>query len=109
MHKRLEPFKKYAELVINTIFEKLVEYFHKDLRKSIDTERTLFPILIKNFEEWLVKYSNYNIGARQNLKLKNKIIYDIQNEKLYKKSVIDFISGMSDNFAIQIFNEIISF
>ena len=108
-HNRLKPFKKYAELVINTIFDKLVEYFHKDLRKSIDTERTLFPILIKNFEEWLVKYSNYNIGARQNVKLRNKIIYDIQDEKSYKKSVIDFISGMSDNFAIQIFNEIISF
>lgn len=109
LHKRLEPFKKYAELVINTIFDKLVECYNNGLENSIKTEQTLFPVLIKNYEEWLIRYSNYDVNARENLKLGNKVIYNVQDEKSYKKSVIDFISGMSDNFAIQIFNEIISF
>lgn len=62
-----------------------------------------------NFEEWLVKYSNYNLEARQELKLKNACIYDISDNKSYQNAIIDFISGMSDNFAINLFNEIISF
>lgn len=62
-----------------------------------------------NFEEWLVKYSNYNLESREELKLKNTCIYDISDNKSYQNAIIDFISGMSDNFAINLFNEIISF
>lgn len=62
-----------------------------------------------NFEEWLVKYSNYNLESREELKLKNICIYDISDNKSYQNAIIDFISGMSDNFAINLFNEIISF
>ena len=108
-HPRLKPFKEYATLIIKTIFNKLDAYYMSDIMNSIDKERATFPILIKTFEEWLIKYSNFNIGARQKLKLKNCIIYDIQEENSYRQAIIDFISGMSDNFAITVFNEIISF
>ena len=108
-HKRLKPFKEYAKLVIRTIFDKLDEYYASDIMRSVEKERTTFPILIKNFEEWLIKYSDYNIGARKRLKLNNTIIYKIQEQNEYRQAIIDFISGMSDNFAITVFNEIISF
>lgn len=108
-HPRLEPFKEYAKLIINTIFNKLYEYFELNINKSIEKERNLYPLLIKNFEEWLIKYSNYNIEMRKQLKLQNAIIYDITKQISCRNAIIDFISGMSDNFAIAIFNEIISF
>ena len=41
--------------------------------------------------------------------LTNKIIYDINNEMDYKQAIIDYISGMSDNYAIKIYKELIEF
>ena len=43
------------------------------------------------------------------LKLKNKILFSLNNEKDYYQAIIYYISGMTDNFAIEIYNEIIHF
>ena len=40
----------------------------------------------------------------------NKVVYDFINDPLaLEKSILDFMAGMSDQFIIQIFNELISF
>lgn len=39
----------------------------------------------------------------------NRQIYNILEETDYKNAIIDFISGKSDNFAIDVYNELISF
>ena len=36
-------------------------------------------------------------------------IFDISNEKDFSKAIISYISGMTDNFAIDMYNEIIRF
>ena len=41
--------------------------------------------------------------------LKNKVLFDVQNEKDYCKAVVYYISGMTDNFAIKVYNDIIGF
>ena len=108
-HNRLLPFKNYARLIINTIFDKLNELYGINLALNLEKEKRFFPELIKNFEDWLIKYSNYNFVEKKELKLENKIVYNLKEQVEYQKAIIDFISGMSDNFAIAIFNEIISF
>ena len=107
--KRLQPFKNYARLLLTTIFNKLDEYFEQDIKNIIEKERKYFPKLLDTFEGWLVKYSNYNLELKKSLRYENTVIYDITNKSDYQNAVIDFISGMSDNFAIDVFNEIISF
>lgn len=109
LHPRLEPFKEYAKLVLTTIFKKLDEYYGNNLKKNIEKEKAFFPILVENFEEWLIKYSDYNVELKETRKYKNKIVYNIDNQNDYRYAIIDYISGMSDNFAIKVFNEIISF
>ena len=52
---------------------------------------------------------NYDLNQKSENKLGNKQIYDISEETDYKNAIIDFISGMSDNFAINVYNELISF
>ena len=37
------------------------------------------------------------------------ILFDIENEKDYCKAIIYYISGMTDNFAIDTYNKIIGF
>ena len=107
-HPRISRFKKYATLILETIFEKLSEYY-PDIKGNITKEKQLYPKLLKEFEEWLIKYSDYNLALKTEKKLANKQIYNISEETDYKNAIIDFISGMSDNFAIDVYNELISF
>ena len=51
----------------------------------------------------------YDFNNRDELKLKNKVLFSIDNPTDFYKSIIYFISGMTDNFAIEIYNEIIHF
>ena len=38
-----------------------------------------------------------------------KQVFDITEEEIYQKCVIEFISGMTDQFAIEVYEEIIQF
>ena len=66
-----------------------------------------YPKLFTDFKNWLLDYTY--IPNREQSKLKNKIIFDINNQADYRRSIIYFISGMTDNYAIDSYNEIISF
>ena len=66
-----------------------------------------YPKLGNGFTDFLYNY--YDFGNRETLKLKNKILFSLENEKDYYQAIIYYISGMTDNFAIEIYNEIIHF
>ena len=57
------------------------------------------------FLEWINKY--WDIGNRKNLK--NKIIFNAKNREDYFRAIIYYISGMTDKYAIDMYNKIISF
>lgn len=109
-HKRLQPFKKYARLVLETIFEKLDAYYETgnpfDL---IEKELRLYPVTNSYFKNWLICYSNVNLAEKARQNYENKVIYDINSQLSYRRAIIDFISAMTDKFAIRVFDEIISF
>ena len=65
----------------------------------------MYPQLIKDFYEWLECY--WNLDRKQNMK--NDIIFNMNNEKDYYKAIIYYISGMTDNYAIEMYNKIIGF
>ena len=47
---------------------------------------------------------------KRNTHYQNHIIYDFDNDlKAMVKSIIDYLSGMSDAYILKIFNEFISF
>lgn len=108
-HDRLKPFKKYARLIIETIFEKVDKYFGEDILGAIEKESTLYPTLTSYFRKWLVRYTEIALDEKERMQCQNKVVYDYKNQQSYRKAVIDFISAMTDKFAIKIFNEIISF
>lgn len=106
-HKRLYYFKRYAKLVLETIYEVLLSYY--DGMGTIDRlmkDAQHYPILTHNYKEWLEKYTNI---TPRNPYYKNKILYDLNSIDDYRNSCIDFISGATDNFAIKLFTEITSF
>ena len=104
--KRMMPSNKYFELVINQIFDILINTYEEENTPNKILEMSkYYPNLSNNFYNWIVKY--WNIGNRTGLN--NKIIFDINKKEDYIQAIIYYISGMTDKFAIDMYNEIIHF
>jgi len=107
---RFKPFMKYAQLIINTIFDFLLEYYDNyNTLEKLKKYSKFYPTLTFDFSDWLIKYSNIDEKTHSLRKYKNKIIYNIENIMDYKQAIIDYISGMSDNYAIKAYKELIEF
>ena len=104
--KRMEPSHKYFELVINQIFEILKSTFDgENTQNEIKNIAKYYPNLLNNFYSWIIKY--WNIENRDGLK--NRVFFDINNEKDYIQAIIYYISGMTDKYALETYNELIHF
>ncbi len=102
-HPRLNFYKQYADLIIKSIFDTLNELYDKDeLKQNLGNKKQIFPKLINVFEKWLITYSDYQE--------KDNVVYDIWKDKdNYQRCIVDFISSMSDSFAVEMFNELTTF
>ena len=102
----IKPSIEYFKLIINQIYETLKKlYDDKNIYINIHRLKKFYPKLMNSFEEWISNY--WNLSRAE--KCKNDIIINMKNEKDYFKAIIYYISGMTDNFAIDIYNEIIGF
>ncbi|MFV0396165.1 MAG: deoxyguanosinetriphosphate triphosphohydrolase family protein [Coprobacillaceae bacterium] len=112
---RVKIHSNYVQLILDSIFTLLHNYYQESLDSSMNIiellqrDEKLYPKTITSFSHWLVKYSIID-GVTRPKEYQNKAIYDfINDDKAIIKSIIDFLSGMSDAYIIQIFNELISF
>lgn len=109
-HERLDIFKDYAKLIINSIAKYLIDLHDGlDILDKLNKRISIHPSLTNTFSDWLIKYSDIDLKIKKARKYENKQVYDINNKKDYIHSVITYISGMTDNYAIEVFNELISF
>ena len=100
LDERLKPSTEYFKLILNTIYNTLKRYFsEKEYIKKI------YPELISEFEEWLKLYWNQERPET----CRNNVIFDIKDEKDFYQAIIYYISGMTDNYAIDMYNKIIKF
>ncbi|MBN1214623.1 MAG: HD domain-containing protein [Candidatus Lokiarchaeota archaeon] len=106
---KVEHFKNYATLIIETIYQTLMRYYENREEYSLNSYIDSYPYLFKYFENWIIKYTDYDLEERRKRKFKNKIVYDLNVKDSFISLIIDFISSMTDQFAIKVFNEIISF
>ena len=112
--EKFSYYKKYANLVINSIFEELLKYYDKEntinnLQADIDKK---YRFVLSDFKGWIIKYCDTSIFDTRYLKnsLNNDKVYGtLDNEDVYKEAIIDYISCMTDAYAIKCFNELISF
>lgn len=108
LHPRLEASNEYFRVIINRIYNTLKNTYDKEnTLNNLEKLKKFYPQTIVCFNDWLYKY--WNLRNRNNANLKNKIIYTYENPKDYYKAIIDFIAGMTDNYAIDMYNEIVSF
>lgn len=101
-------------MVINSIFEELFKYYDREntinnLQENIDKK---YRFVISDFKGWIIKYCDESIFNTKDLKntLNNEKIYGtLSSEAVYKEAIVDYISCMTDAYAIKCFNELISF
>ena len=72
----------------------------------LETEKELYLILA--MIDFLAE-ENIIEKASEKGKYFNKIIYDLNDVKQYSKAIIDYMSGMTDQYIVRTYNEIISF
>lgn len=105
---RLKPSIRYFEIVLKEIYNTLKSMYNGiNTLNRINSYLSIYPKLCKSFSSFLNNY--YDFGNRERLRLHNDIIFDINNKNDFYKSILYYISGMTDNFAIEIYNELIRF
>jgi dGTPase len=111
LNPRLDYFTEYTKLVINSIFKVLSDMFSPadQLKQELQRIEVMYPSLGGSFAYWMMKYSGLDTEARKSTKFGNKIIYDINNRADYIRCVVDYISSMTDQFAMKIFGEMTRF
>ena len=90
----------YFRLILNSIYDVLKESWNR--REKIEK---ICPELLEDFEIWLSEYWK----LQRDVKNHNDAIFDTNDEKEYSKAIIYYISGMTDNYAISMYNKIIEF
>ena len=109
-HWRLQEFEHYATVIIHTIYRLLCQTQPFVPSQKVGFCLKQYPLLSATFEDWLVKYTSYNLGKRANIKFDSiQPVFDLSQPDSFNKCIIEFISGMTDQFAITIHEEIISF
>mgnify|MGYP002798613024 CR=1 FL=1 len=114
-NKRFEPFKKYAELIINEIFNTLLDcYDNGDIFGGLEKKEKFCKYLIGEFRDYLIKYCETCVLPKQYQekaqRFKNKKIYEkLQTKELYIQAIIDYIAGMTDRYAVKTFNDLITY
>lgn len=100
LREKLVEATKFFELVLKSIYE-----FLKKSYKNREEMRKIAPELFADFENWL---KNYWSMERYPFN-KNKVVFDADDEKDYYRAIIYYISGMTDNYAVEMYNKIIRF
>ncbi len=72
-----------------------------------------YESLSRTFEDWLIRYTNYvpkdAPDKKKIMRYQTPVVFDVNDFTSYQKCVIEYISGMTDSYAIKCYEEIISF
>lgn len=110
-NEKFKVYRDYVALVIRSIFNTLMKTYdvcnpYKSL-DNIDCMKEAYPMLAGDFYKHIKVYSNIQ---GDNEKYKNKKIYgNIETKEIYAQAIIDYISGMTDRYAVEIFNELLKY
>ena len=119
-HDRFRAYKKYSNLIIQELFDYLFNLYpaapsSRSVWENLQENKRYYPSLISSFEYHLAKLCMMRCIPEGHLRnyssiCKNEKIYgNLGDKKVYAQAIVDFISGMTDRFAIKLFDELISF
>ncbi len=112
----LDPFVHYSELVLCELFLVLSDLYDGERTfEKINEASKHLPNLMNSFGKWLSRYvtlpgARLSIAGFERPECDNDKIYrGLETEKLYFRAVIDYIAGMTDNYAISAYQELLKY
>lgn len=108
-HYRLTGYYEFARLSLETIFRTIrMTYAGEKTPTEIRHAAKIYPFMT-SFLHWIEQYWDLPRGDGEE-RLLNKRVYAIaENPTEYDRAIIDYISGMSDVYAEQVYRSIINF
>lgn len=105
---RIKPSNRYFEVVLTEIYHTLKSCFDgKSAFSSIYSLQKFYPRLYDGFSNFL--YCYYDYINRKSSNYKNKVLFEDSSRSHFYQAILFFISGMTDNYAMKIYHEIIGF
>ena len=102
----LDPSNRYFSYIINEIYNTIKNcYDYNNTYTNLNKLKKFYPNLTTGFMEW---FNNYSKDSEKK-NLKNKVLFDINKPTDFYYAIICYISGMTDKFAINMYNEIIGY
>lgn len=115
-NEKLDVYKKYVSLIIRSIFDFLIDkYAGERTIEKLTKIQVAYPLSVGDFIQYLFHYSSIvptqkKMKEKYTDKYENKKIYGKLEEKnIYAEAIVDYIAGMTDKYAIAVFNELITF
>ena len=106
LNKKFDVYRNYAGLIIRSIYETLLQaYSRVDTLKKLKKLSKFYPDLANDFLNYLKQYLNMPENKYDNI----KIYSQLETKDIYVQAIIDYISGMTDRYAISTFNELIKY
>ena len=79
-HWRLQEFEHYATVIIHTIYRLLCQTQPFVPSQKVGFCLKQYPLLSATFEDWLVKYTSYNLEKRANIKFDSiQPVFDLRH------------------------------
>ena len=114
-NERFNSFKKYAELILNDIFEILYNaYSPENQFATLKAKAKKYPTLMNEFMGFLAKYTQKEslppkLQPISERCVNNKIYTNLSETTVYVQAIIDYIAGMTDRYCVKVFNELINY
>ena len=117
LNHRFNSYLLYAGMILNELFRVLhVMYRGEDTMIALRREYgQLYPKLTGEFTKWLATYcdtglSDADVQNHESDMTDNIRIYSrLETEDIYVQAIVDFLSGMTDAYAVSVFNELLTF
>ncbi len=110
-NERLVIFHDYAKLILDSVFKVLYKMYRGNDTISYINDHYLgiYPELCSTFITKLEKFSDLGGLKERNPMYQNRVIYSLGQKEDYIMAIIDYLSSMTDYFAIKIFDELTTF
>lgn len=106
LNSKLDASHRYCHLILTEIFSTLRQaYQSNQTLEQLHLLEKDYPELVTPFVTWLERYLT-DFGKKGYL---NEKLFDLMKEQDYIQALLYYISGMTDSYAIQLYQSIISF
>lgn len=116
-HERLQPFCRYAGLVLTELFDALIPYHQGENTLFYLTDsaaRGRAPRLLHEFAAYLAPYVTCKMPTALAMRYpaelyqNDKVYGTLADKKDYLRALRDYIAGMTDTFAIKMYESLLS-